>query len=233
LKRQVDIRGIRQKKASLTVERLIATYRLRNYEKGGRHLGPIMAIIVVIGSISSVAWGLAEVDPGELQYQCGGIPLSTRWRMILIYKTLFFVDALAMITFAFCYYHNAKTLRNGRYELSLRYQIYENLRAIRIFFPLAILHFIIFCLFFLGSITIRELRASLTPKEYGIGVLSLYIFPYYILAMCALLFVVLRKESARLTTLQAAISEGQSEKEQSERHFRTLQDQWTKKASKG
>ncbi|KAK6026032.1 hypothetical protein OSTOST_08052 [Ostertagia ostertagi] len=167
------------------------------------------------------------MDPHEIQYQCGGIPLSTRSRMILMYKFMFLIDALSMITFAFCYYYNERTLKKGRYELSLRYQVYENLRAIRIFLPVVTLHFIIFCLFFLGSIIIRELRASLSPKAYGIGVLALYIFPYYILAMCTLLFVILRRESARTTTFQAAIAEGQSGKQQqSEAYFRSLQHQW-------
>ncbi|VDO08006.1 unnamed protein product [Haemonchus placei] len=167
------------------------------------------------------------MDPKELQYQCGGIPVSTKSRMVSMYKVMLLVDALDIIAFALCYYYNRRTLKSGRYELSVRYQVYENLRAIRIFVPVVTIHFIIFGLFLMGSIIIREFRGSLTPKAYGISLLALYIIPYYILTMCSLLFVILRKESNRVSTFQAAIAEGQNEKEQqAETYFRSLRHQW-------
>ncbi|KAK5968128.1 hypothetical protein GCK32_001492, partial [Trichostrongylus colubriformis] len=182
----------------------------------------------IASSISCVVWGLAEMDPQELQYQCGGIPVSTKPRMVLMYKIMLLVDAFAMATFAFCYYYNKRTLKTGRYELSVRYQAYENLRAIRIFFPIVSTHFITFCLFFLGSIIIRELHAMLTPKTYGLTLLAIYVTPYYVLLMCTLIFVILRKESARVTTFHSAIIESQNErKQQSDTYFRSLLQQWS------
>ncbi|XGW15525.1 hypothetical protein V3C99_001192 [Haemonchus contortus] len=219
--------GFMLAQASLTIERLIATYRLRTYEKGHQYLGPIMATIVVVSAICCVVWGLAEMDPKELQYQCGGVPVSTKSRVVSMYKIMLLVDVLAIMAFGLCYYYNRRTLKCGRYELSVRYQVYENLRAIRIFVPVVTAHFIIFGFFLMGSIIIREFRASLTPKAYGIGLLALYIIPFYILTMCTLLFVILRKESNRVTSFQAAIAEKQNEKEQqAETYFRSLRHQW-------
>ncbi|VDO84696.1 unnamed protein product [Haemonchus placei] len=71
------------------------------------------------------------------------------------------------------------------------------------------------------------LKEKQTCHEVSARLISHIIIPYYILIMCTLLFVILRKESNRVSSFQAAIAEKQNEKEQqADTYFRSLRHQW-------
>ncbi|EPB67768.1 hypothetical protein ANCCEY_13143 [Ancylostoma ceylanicum] len=190
--------------AAFAAERITATCRLGRYERRGKYLGPIMAAAVLILSILCVRWGLDTTDPNELQYQCAGIPVSTKERMISIYSVI-------------------------RFQLDLRYEIQENLKVIRILLPVVVAHFLFFGFFIAGSIFIRQIRLRMSAKAYGIAVLGIYIIPHYILVMCALIYGILRQESRANSKFRKAIAQRPAAKQEGETYFDSLRKQWSEK----
>ncbi|EYC42793.1 hypothetical protein Y032_0518g2823 [Ancylostoma ceylanicum] len=215
--------------AAFAAERITATCRLGRYERRGKYLGPIMAAAVLILSILCVRWGLDTTDPNELQYQCAGIPVSTKERMISIYSVMFVIDVSSVAAFAYCFYYNKKKLHSGRFQLDLRYEIQENLKVIRILLPVVVAHFLFFGFFIAGSIFIRQIRLRMSAKAYGIAVLGIYIIPHYILVMCALIYGILRQESRANSKFRKAIAQRPAAKQEGETYFDSLRKQWSEK----
>lgn len=56
--------------------------------------------------------------------------------------------------------------------------------------------------------------------------IAFQIIPYYTLVMCILLYIILRKESARIATFRTTIIEYPTGKEQSDAYFLRLRAQW-------
>ncbi|RCN49425.1 hypothetical protein ANCCAN_04510 [Ancylostoma caninum] len=189
-----------------------------------------MAAAVLVLSILCVRWGLSTTNPEELQYQCAGIPLSTKQRMIWIYSVMFIIDLFSMAAFANCFYYNKKKLHSGRFQLDLRYEIQENLKVIRILLPVVIAHFFFFGFFIVGSVFIRRFSDEISKKTYGIAVLGIYIIPYYILVMCALIYGILRQESRAHSKFRKSIAQRPAGKQEGETYFDSLRKQWSEKS---
>ncbi|CAJ0607844.1 unnamed protein product [Cylicocyclus nassatus] len=136
--------------AALTIERVIATYRLGHYEREGKYVGPTLAIMVLLLSILCMRWGLAATDDAEVLAQCASIPSSATPRMNVVYFIMLIVDLISMLVFAYCLYHNKRKLNSGKYSLDLRYEIQENVKVLRILFPIVISHLFVFGLFIIG-----------------------------------------------------------------------------------
>ncbi|CAJ0607835.1 unnamed protein product [Cylicocyclus nassatus] len=183
--------------AAFTIERLIATYRLGNYERRGKYVGPIMAVVVALLSAVCARWGLGSTDPNELQFFCAAIPNSSTSRMSLIYM---------------------------RFRLELRYEIQENLKVLRILFPIAITHFLVFGIFMLGNVVVRSFREKMPLKIFAISMASVHIMPYYFLILSTWIYVVLRRESLKVLEFRQAIARPERNKER-DVYFDSLQKQ--------
>ncbi|CAJ0607840.1 unnamed protein product [Cylicocyclus nassatus] len=212
--------------AALTIERVLATYRLGHYEREGKYVGPTLAAMVLLLSILCMRWGLAATDDAEVLAQCAGIPNSATPRMSVIYFIMLIVDLISMLVFAYCLYHNKRKLNSGMYSLDLRYEIQGNVKVLRILFPIVISHLFVFGLFIIGNIVIRNFREKLHIVTYAILLIAVYVPPYFFLIVSSWIYMVLKCELRALKDFQDAIEQRPEPKLESDAYFNSLRNQW-------
>ncbi|VDO73770.1 unnamed protein product [Haemonchus placei] len=110
----------------------------------------------------------------ESSYYCSSLTTVNYSNVLLVQIFLFLMLVIAVIVFGLLIFLNRKIRGRISHHVSKKYQATENLRALRVLFPLLILHFIGYPLYFVASIVLMWMKEKLGEMMFRILLSALY-----------------------------------------------------------
>ncbi|CAJ0607846.1 unnamed protein product [Cylicocyclus nassatus] len=130
-----------------------------------------------------------------------------------------------MLTFYCCLTYNKRKANSRIFHLEISYEIQENLKVLRILFPIVTSHFVVSGTFIGGTLLIRSLRGVL---PYRALVLSLaVIMPYYFLMVSIWIYMILLRNERESLLFRKTIAQRPEANKDSDAYFDSLKNQWS------
>ncbi|KAL3074466.1 hypothetical protein niasHS_015296 [Heterodera schachtii] len=218
---------------AVTFERIRALFLVHQYE----HMGPKLIIAIVcaiwLASLLYLACivGLALADPQISGHPQGVVYLTSDYNANLIFWAMLFTMLLVVAT-ALCdwriYLLNKRLNRVGNgpsteYNLSLKYQINENILSMMLIIPLDLLYALIYPIYNVIVLVLRAYRQMLSTANY----VSYYHMANTLLFLHSLVTLVVYIRFIKYVSRirKASIVKSQPN-EEANIHFKQLQAQW-------
>ncbi|KAK0424478.1 hypothetical protein QR680_008686 [Steinernema hermaphroditum] len=187
---------------ALALERSVATYASVPYEQNSSiTMGWFMVAAQVVMPLIWIYVLVADYNWNELKITCTVSSTKTNGLFQVLTAVLAAVEVFTIVLLCtlfiinkYLQYESNRTL-NAPNKLGHKFQLMENIRAIRLLFPINIVHFLCFAGTMIAQPLNNKLSFNLSPRDYSIRIETLNFLPIYCVLMPVVLWYVCRKYS--------------------------------------
>ncbi|UMM44155.1 hypothetical protein L5515_019371 [Caenorhabditis briggsae] len=189
--------------AGILIERTWATYSVKHYEKQGKALGTILAIIAVAVAATAIFIVILPEDGEEMITTCLTFSASKSIgsRIYVMFFCQLLLNAVISIVHLVLYRYNKNADKNGSSSLSEQFQRNENVKTLKQVTPLLILSNITIGVYIFIISVFRLYKDRLPTNWYEIIAANLFIMPHMPFMFTSLILIELhlaKKRQARI-----------------------------------
>uniref|UniRef100_A0A1I7V3I1 G_PROTEIN_RECEP_F1_2 domain-containing protein n=1 Tax=Caenorhabditis tropicalis TaxID=1561998 RepID=A0A1I7V3I1_9PELO len=186
--------------AGILIERTWATLSVKHYEKQGKALGTVLAIIAVGVAATAIYIVIIPEDGEEMITTCLTFSASKSIgsRIYVMFFVQLLLDAAISLVHLMLYRYNKKADRNGSSSLSEQFQRNENLKTLKQVTPLLILSNVTIGVYIFIISVFRLYKEYLPNNWYEIIAANLFIMPHMPLLFTSLILIELHLGKKRL-----------------------------------
>ncbi|XGW26863.1 hypothetical protein V3C99_007441 [Haemonchus contortus] len=209
----------------LLLERVIATTLAATYEKRTAVIGYILLLVSLVSAILLSIAKQYRYCISESSYYCSSLTTENYSNVLVVQIFLFLMLVIAVIVFGLLIFLNRKIRGRISHHVSKKYQATENLRALRVLFPLLILHFIGYPLYFVASIVLMWMKEKLGEMMFRILLSALYFPSHYCLLSTLVLWYIIRKHKKQRQN-EPFCSASQGNRREDDVYFQNYRSMW-------
>ncbi|KAL6733560.1 hypothetical protein Aduo_004199 [Ancylostoma duodenale] len=210
---------------AIVVERAVAVWKHRSYDKYGSHIGFGLIAICIAIPLLVTFWIVADIDVHERQAFCSAATSRTAQRVASVNIGICCLDLLTLLGIVAILAFNSLFTKRSRFNLQSSYQFRENISVIRIMLPLTIFQTLCYAFFSISNAVISMFTGSLPNITHRILFTSTYVIPYYTLVSPILLLLVIKwSHQMKTTELKRLTKHIDNERDA---YFRTYEQMWS------
>ncbi|EFO99442.1 CRE-SRA-39 protein [Caenorhabditis remanei] len=185
--------------AGILIERIWATYAVKHYERQGKALGIILAILAVGVAATAIFIVLIPEDGEELITTCLTFSASKSIgsRIYVMFFAQLLLDGLISIVHLVLYRYNIHADKKGSTSLSEQFQRNENVKTLKQVTPLLILSNVTIGVYIFVISVFRLFKNDLPRNWYEIIAANLFIMPHMPFMFTSLILIELRLAQKR------------------------------------
>ncbi|KAK6024444.1 integral membrane protein, partial [Ostertagia ostertagi] len=209
---------------SMVVERGIALWKRRHYEKYGPTLGivlTVLCVLIALATISVVTGGITQSRPTSYCIING---LATPRNIMIMKLIICAVDILTLIGIASLFLLTNYFSKRKSYDLKSSYQLSESTSVIRMIVPLAVSQTLFYISFTISGAIVSLLSEDLDRTLYVTLTSATYTIPYYTVMSPILVWFTIRwSRQLKETKLKKLASSTTNE---DNIYFKTYDEMW-------
>ncbi|CAJ0608463.1 unnamed protein product [Cylicocyclus nassatus] len=124
-------------KVAMVIERGVALWKRKKYEKFGGKLGLALAAVSVLAAFAITAWSIRRAEYSDKPY-CSSSTPATLARSATAYIIVCGIGIIALIGVVLLFTTNRTAVKKKRFDLTSSYQLNENYTVIRMLLPHAV-----------------------------------------------------------------------------------------------
>ncbi|EYC08404.1 hypothetical protein Y032_0066g3744 [Ancylostoma ceylanicum] len=199
---------------AITIERAVALWKRREYERYGPQLGCALTFICVTSSAAVTGWAVSNVDLSEGQAFCSAATPRTANRILFLCFSICGIDLLTLAGIMALFISNETAVKRKHFELNSSYQLRENVYVIRIILPLSLFQTVCYALFSISNALITIFRDQLTVLLYRTLFTATYIIPFYtMIAPIILWFIIKWSQQIKAAKLKQITQKTENERD--------------------